>query len=132
MGEEPKSGLRMKIDTKKNEITLFDPAAQKFDVISYTLIDQKENVEKTNPLVYDEAQKKAKKMPAVDKDKKTITIYSARQHTLTTFSLPEKYFDAAKYPESAWDAGDEVRIYYKEEGKARRLMNVTKTDIFKK
>ncbi|MEM5788729.1 MAG: DUF4881 domain-containing protein [Syntrophobacteraceae bacterium] len=25
-----------------------------------------------------------------------------------------------------------MRIYYKEEGKALRLMNVTKTDIFKK
>ncbi len=61
--------------------------------------------------------------------KKTITIYSKRQQTLITFSLPEEYF---ALPEYTWDSGDEVRIYYKEEGKARRFMNVTKTDIFKK
>jgi hypothetical protein len=48
---------------------------------------------------------------------------------LTTFSVPDEYF---ALPVGAWDAGDEVRIYYKEAGKARRLMNITKTDIFKK
>ncbi|MCE5335783.1 MAG: DUF4881 domain-containing protein, partial [Desulfobacteraceae bacterium] len=119
MGEEPKAGLRMKIDTKKNEITVFDPATQQFKTIQYTLIDQKENVGKNDPAVFDEAQKKAKKLPAIDRDKKTITIYSSRQKTLTTFSLPAEYFDASKYPESTWDSGDEVRVYYKEEGKAR-------------
>jgi len=35
-------------------------------------------------------------------------------------------------PENTWDAGDEVRIYYKEAGKALRFMNISKTDIFKK
>jgi hypothetical protein len=28
--------------------------------------------------------------------------------------------------------GDEMRIYYKQEGKASRVMNVSKTDIYKK
>jgi len=129
MGPEPKAGLRMKLDTKKKEITVYDPSAQKFKTIQYTLIDQKENVAKEDPAVWDASQKKSKKFPAVDKDKKTITIYSGRQHILTTFSLPEEYFSL---PESTWDAGDEVRIYYKEDGKALRLMNVSKTDIFKK
>ena len=129
VGPEPKAGLRMKLDTKKNEIVIFDPAAQKLKTIQYTLIDQKENVDKNDPLVYDSAQKKAKKFPVVDKDKKTITIYSGRQKILTSFSLPEEYFSL---PESTWDAGDEVRIYYKEEGKALRFMNVSKTDIYKK
>jgi len=129
MGAEPKAGMRMKLDTKKNEIVIFDPATQKFETIPYTLIDQKENVAKEDPLVFDASQKKAKKNPAVDKDKKTITIYSSRQKILTTFSLPEKYFSL---PESTWDAGDEVRVYYKEDGKALRFMNVSKTDIYKK
>jgi len=35
-------------------------------------------------------------------------------------------------PADTWDSGDDIRIYYKEEGKASRLMNVSKTDIFKK
>ncbi len=129
MGAEPKAGLRMKLDTKNNQIVIYDPEAKKFETISYTLIDQKDNVDKNNPLVYDESQKKAKKFPAIDKEKKTITIYSGRQKILTTFSLPEKYFSL---PEYTWEAGDEVRVYYKEEGKAQRFMNVSKTDIYKK
>jgi len=129
MGAEPKAGLRMRLDTKKNEIDIYDTATQKFKQIPYTLIDQKENVAKDDPLVYDASQKKARKFPAVDKEKKTITIYSGRQKILTTFSLPAEYFNL---PESTWDAGDEVRIYYKEDGKALRLMNVSKIDIYKK
>ncbi|MFZ2448498.1 MAG: DUF4881 domain-containing protein [Syntrophobacteraceae bacterium] len=129
MGAEPHAGMRMKLDAKKNEITIYDTATQKFKTIPYTLIEQKEDVAKDDPLVYDVSQKKAKKFPAVDKDKKTITIYSGRQKILTTFSLPAEYFNL---PDSTWDAGDEVRIYYKEDGKALRFMNITKTDIFKK
>lgn len=129
MGPEPKAGLRMKLDTKKNEITIYDPAAQKFKTIQYTLIEQKENVTKEDPLVYDSTQHKSKKFPVVDKDKKTITVYSGRQKILTTFSLPEEYFSL---PDSTWDSGDEVRVYYQEDGKALRLMNVSRTDIYKK
>ena len=35
-------------------------------------------------------------------------------------------------PDETWDAGDEARVYYKEEGKALRFMNISKTNIFKK
>ena len=123
MGPEPKAGLRMKLDAKAKQITIFDPASQNFKKIDYTLIDQKEGVDAGDPLVKD------KKFPLVDKEKKAITLYSKRQKLLTTFSVPDEYF---ALPAGAWDAGDEVRIYYKEAGKARRLMNITKTDIFKK
>lgn len=129
MGPDPKTGMRMKLDVKKNEITIFDEATQKFKVIPYTLIEQKENLAKEDPAIWDASQKKAKKFPVVDKAKKTITIYSGRQKTLTTFSLPDEYFNL---PEYTWDAGDEVRVYYKEAGKALRFMNISRTDIFKK
>lgn len=129
MGPEPKAGKRMKMDPQKSQITIFDTATQNFKTIDYTLIDQKENIEKDNPLVYDVAADKAKKFPMVDREKKTITVYSKRLKSLTTFSLPDEYFGL---PDNTWDAGDEVRIYYKEEGKAKRFMNVSKTDIFKK
>ena len=129
MGPEPKAGLRMKLDAKKNEVTIYDPTTQSFKTLAYTLIEQKEGVAKDNPLVFDSSQNKARKFPAVDRDKKTITIYSSRQKMLTTISLPEEYF---KLDDSTWDAGDEVRIYYKEEGKALRFMNISRTDIFKK
>jgi hypothetical protein len=128
MGPEPKPGGRMKLDTAKKHIIIFDPTVQNFKTIEYMLVEQKDNVEKEDPLVYDKAEKKAKKFPAVNKDKKTISIYSGRQKILVTFSLPDEYFNL---PDSTWDAGDEVRIYYKEEGKAQRCMNISKTDIFR-
>jgi hypothetical protein len=129
IGPDPKVGLRMKLDLSNKQIVIFDPGAQNFKTIPYTLVDQKENINKDDPLVYDKANDKSKTFPVVDRDKKTITIYSKRQQTLVTFSLPPEYFTL---PDYTWDSGDEVRIYYKEEGKARRFMNVTKTDIFKK
>ena len=122
-GEDPKFGKRMKLDAKTREIIIFDTATQGFKKISYTLIDQKEGVAKDDPLVA------GKKFPLVDKAKKTITLYSGRQKLLTTFSLPEEYF---ALPDDTWEAGDEVRIYYKEPGKCLRFMNITRTDIYKK
>jgi hypothetical protein len=123
MGPDPKAGLRMKLDAKAKQIIIFDPASQNFKKIDYTLIEQKEGVDSGDPLVKD------KKFPMVDKEKKAITLYSKRQKLLTTFSVPDEYF---ALPTSAWDAGDEVRIYFKETGKALRMMNISKTDIFKK
>jgi hypothetical protein len=122
-GEDPKAGKRMKLDAKAREIVIYDTGTQSMKKITYTLIDQKEGVAKDDPLV------KGKKFPLVEKDKKAITLYSGRQKLLTTFSLPEEYF---ALPDDTWEAGDEVRVYYKEPGKAARFMNITKTDIFKK
>ncbi len=122
-GEDPKAGKRMKLDAKAREIVIYDEAAKGFKKINYTLIDQKDSVAKDNPLVA------GKKFPQVDREKKAITVYSGRQKLLTTFSLPDEYF---ALPDDTWEAGDEVRIYYKEPGKALRFMNITRTDIFKK
>jgi hypothetical protein len=129
VGPEPKVGLRMKLDTKNKQIVLYDPGSQNFKTIDYTLIDQKEKIEKDDPLVYDKTNDKPKVFPVVDRGKKTITIFSKRQKILVTFSVPEQYL---ALPDNAWDSGDEVRVYYKEDGKAKRFMNITKTDIFKK
>ena len=129
MGPDPKAGLRMKLDIPNKQIVIFDTATQQFKTLQYTLVDQKEKINKENPLVYDKDKDKPKAFPVIDREKKTITLYSKRQQTLITFSLPEDYLSL---PDYTWDSGDEVRIYYKEEGKARRFMNVTKTDIFKK
>jgi hypothetical protein len=127
MGPDPKPGLRLKLDTKKKEIVIFDPTTQNIKTITYTLVDQKEKVAKEDPSLLENG--KPIKFPVVNREKKTITIYSKRQQILTTFTVPDEY---SAMPDYTWDAGDEVRIYYKEEGKARRFMNITKTDIFKK
>jgi hypothetical protein len=128
-GAEPKPGKRMKLDPKNRQIVIYVPAIQNFATITYTLVEQKDNVPATDPSVYDAAEGKPKKFPAIDKARKTITIYSKRLASLTTFSVPDEYFSL---PADTWDNGDEVRIYYKQEGKAARFMNITKTDIFKK
>lgn len=128
-GPEPKPGKRMKLDTKNRQIVIYVAALKNFATINYTLVDQKENVHGSDPLVFDAGEGKAKKFPAIDKTRKTITIYSKRMGVLTTFSVPDEYF---MLPADTWDNGDEVRIYYKQEGKAARFMNITKTDIFKK
>ncbi len=129
MGADPKIGLRMKLDTQKKQMVIFDKAHQNFKTIDYTPIDEQENIDRKHPLVYDVATEKAKKFPMVDKDKKQITIYSSRQKLLVTFSVPAEYF---ALPDYTWDSGDEMRIYFKEPGKALRVMNISKTDIFKK
>lgn len=129
VGPLPKAGGRMKIDNKKNQITIFDPSTQNFKTIDFVMVDYKENIDKNHPLVYDKEADKAKKFPVIDKEKKTVTIYSGRQKTLSVIQLPEEYF---ALPDDTWDAGDEARVYYKEEGKALRFMNISKTNIFKK
>jgi hypothetical protein len=73
--------------------------------------------------------KQAKKFPVVDREKKAVTVYSSRQKMLCTFTVPDKYIE---YPESTWEAGDEVRLTYRTPGQALRFMNITKTDIYKK
>ncbi len=122
-GPLPKAGSRMKLDAEKNQIIIFDSKAQNFKSIDFKPVEKKAGVEKDDPLV------KGKKFPVVDKQKKTVTIYSSRQKIFETISLSEEYF---ALPDSTWDAGDEVRIYYKQDGKALRFMNITQTDIFKK
>lgn len=122
-GEDPKAGMRMKLDPKAKEIVIYDPATQGFKKITYTLIDQKEGVAKDDPLVA------GKKFPMVDRTKKAITVYSGRQKLLATFSVPDEFLSL---PDNTWEAGDEVRVYFKEPGKALRFQNITKTDIFKK
>lgn len=129
MGPEPKAGLRMKLDTKNNMIKLFNPKTQAFEDIAITVVDLQNNIDRNHPLVYDKVAEASKKFPLVDREKNTITIYSGRQKMLCTFTVPEQYM---QLPDGAWEAGDEVRIYYKTPGEAIRFMNISKTDIFKK
>ncbi len=129
MGPEPKAGKRMKLDLDKKQIVIYVPMLNNFANINYTQIERKDNLASNDPAVYDNAADKAKVFPIVDQQNKTITIYSKRQKVLVKFSVPDEYF---ALPPDTWENGDEVRIYYKQEGKALRFMNISKTDIFKK
>ena len=128
-GADPAVGLRVNLDAKNNIITMYNPKTQQFDKLPFTMVQKEENVNvrRQHPLVYDAATKKARTFPVVDAEKKTVTIYSGRQQLYTVIKLSDE--DFAKYGEKDWAAGDDVRIYYKESGKALRFMNVSKTDI---
>ena len=128
-GADPKIGMRLKLDVDAKVIKIFNTQTQAIEDLPITIVDVQKDIAKDHPLVFDKDKNAAKKFPVVDKDKKTITIYSGRQKMLATFSVPEAYFS---FPDETWDAGDEVRIYWKEKGTALRFMNITKTDIFKK
>ncbi|MFO7710126.1 MAG: DUF4881 domain-containing protein [Desulfobacterales bacterium] len=123
-GPLPRAGRRLKLDADNNQLVLFDAATQNFKRVDFTPV---EKILRVSP---DDARVKGKKFPIIDRgEKKTITIYSTRQRILETVQVGEEYLGL---PDSTWEAGDEVRIYYKQEGKALRFMNITQTDLFKK
>ncbi len=126
---KPKPGLRIRLNTRDNQIIVYNPQICKLETIYYTLIDQAENVDEGSPLVFDSLLKKERSFPVVDMEKRTITIYSRRQRIVTTFSLPENYF---RLPEYTWAAGDEIRIYYTVEGRAQRLTRVNMAELYRK
>ncbi len=128
-GPEPRPGLRFAFAAPKGEIVLFDPAIQAFKKIQCRIIENYREVEKDSPLLYDNSAGRVKSFPVVDRGRKTVTIYSGAEKTLTTIAMPE---DCAVLPDNAWEPGDEVRVYYKEEGKALRFMNISRADLFKK
>mgnify|MGYP000980906696 FL=1 len=123
MGPEPKAGMRMLMDPETDKIVYYDEASGTIKTVQFPVLDKQKGVAKDDARVVD------KKFPLIDTDKKSLTVYSSRWKTLVTLSLPDEYMSL---PPATWDSGDIVRIYYKEEGKALRFMNVSKTDIFKK
>ncbi len=122
-GPLPRAGGRLKLDADKNQLKIYNPAAKNFLWIDFKPVEKITRVEPNNPLV------RGKNFPIIDREKRTITLYSPRQKIYETIEVAEEYL---KWPDSTWAAGDEVRIYYKEEGKSLRFMNITQTDIFKK
>lgn len=128
-GADPKAGYRMKLDVDKKYIKIFNPTTQAFEELTINIVDVQKDISRDHPLVFDKENNEAKKFPVVDKEKKTVTIYSGRQKMLATFGVPDTHIGL---PGMTWEAGDEVRIYFKKEGEAIRFMNISKTDIFKK
>jgi len=120
----------MLLDVEKKIITMYNPQTKAFEELPFEVKDDHQNVDvrRRNPLVWDQKTRRAIEFPKIDAAERTITIYSRRQLRLTTIKLSEE--DFGKYKGSEWDAGDEVRIYYREQGKALRFMNITKTNLY--
>ncbi len=121
MGPEPQAGKLLLLDWRKHLATIFDARTQSILACSYTPISE-EAVEPSDPRV------RRAKLPAVDRVKKTITTYWAKDRKLVVFSVPEEY---SALPDDTWRVGDQVRYYFKDPGCALRLMNVTRTDLNK-
>ena len=97
-------------------MVVYDRSSKSFRAIPYELLAEQRNVAKSpGP-------------PVVDRARKTITLYAAKDHALITFGASD---DLLAMPADTWRAGDVVRYYYKEPGRALRLMNVTRTDLSK-
>ena len=129
IGALPFAALRVRLDVDGKVITMYNASTKQFDKLPFDIVkdDKDVSVRRRHPLVWDATTRSAKKFPVINEAENSITIYSRRQSRLTTIKLSAE--DFGKYKGDEWDAGDEVRMYYKEPGKALRFMNITKTDI---
>ena len=109
----------------ESTVTIFNPETKALEVLNVQFSDVEKGIKRTHPKVH------GKTFPIIDKDKMSVTEYSARLQALVTFTIPADKIDL---PPATWEAGDEVRMYYKENAKhqALRFMNITRTNIFKK
>lgn len=123
MGPEPVAGGRLKLDVDKKQIVIFNPETKQIETLPIEIIDVQKGLGRDHPLV------KSKVFPVIDKEKGVITEYSARQKLLATFKVPA---GAENLPPVTWEAGNEVRIYFKQPGAALRFMNITKTNIYRR
>jgi len=125
MGPVPAVGGRLMIDTAKNTVLVYDQKTSSVREVSVQFTDVEKNVGSDHPKV------KGKTFPVIDKEQQTVTVYSGRQKSLITFKIPA---DAQDLPAYVWTAGDEMRVAFRnaEKTQAIRVMNVSKTNIFKK
>ncbi len=122
MGPEPAAGKLLGLDYANRRATVFDAAARSLRTVEYSLISQENDVYTNDPRL------SHIRFPVVDRVRKTVTVYSARDRKLVTFALPEEYY---ALPDDIWRIGDEIRYYYKDPARALRLMNVSRTDLSK-
>jgi len=123
MGAEPTAGDRVELDMAGQKFVIYVKATKSFKEVPFTTVDVQKNVDAKDPRLLDAAGKP--KPPLVDKENKTVTLYSKRQKILTTVKLADEYL---ALPDSAWEAGDEIRAYYMEEGKMQKFFNLSQGD----
>ena len=125
MGPSPSVGGRLMIDLVKNTVLIYDQKTNSVRELAVQFTDVEKNVGSDHPKV------KGKTFPMIDKEQQTVTVYSGRQKALITFKVPA---EAQDFAPNMWAAGDEMRIAFRNADKAQamRIMNVSKTNIFKK
>ena len=120
MGPEPEAGMLLVRDWSHKRLLVFDAATGATRIIPYTLVEQFDGVSRDDPRVT------RRRLPIIDRVRKTVTLYGRRDRRLYTISVADEYL---RLPEDTWKPGDEVRYYYKDPARALRFMNVSKTDV---
>jgi hypothetical protein len=125
MGPAPTVGGRLMVDVENSSVLVFDLASKKPRLIPVKFAAVEKNIERNDPKVKD------KKFPIVDKEKRNVTIYSARLKTLTTFTTSPEDMEL---PAETWIPGDEMRVVFMPSDKLQttRVMNISKTNIFRR
>lgn len=118
MGPAPAAGKLLGLDG--GQLTIFNSAEQRIETLPYRL------VEKTGNVYPDDPRLAREKLPAVDRARGTVRLYSPKTREILTISVPPHYL---ALPEDTWRFGDEVRYYFKTPGQALRMMNVSRTKL---
>lgn len=123
MGPAPIAGGCLMLETDKNLYLYYDPETNSVKEMPVEYLEVEKGINAKHPKL------KGLDFPVIDKEKRTVTLYSPRLEALVTFRVPE---EALSLPEYVWKQGDEVRIAFRKDDmkQAIRLMNVTKTSIF--
>lgn len=122
MGPEPEAGKLLLLDCEQRRAVIFDSTTQSLQSVAIMPVAEHGGVRPSDPRV-----SKAR-FPIVDRANRTITVYLPRDRKLVVFTVAGQY---GGLPDDTWKIGDEVRYYYKDPGRALRLMNVSKTDLNK-
>ena len=122
MGPAPQPGHLLSLDCANGGAVFFDPAAESLRSVPCALVSERAGV------LPSDARVAKVRFPLRDRAKGTIAVYASRERKLIEFSVPAEYRDL---PDETWRIGDEIRYYYKDPGRALRLMNVTRTDLNK-
>lgn len=125
IGPLPVAGGRLMLELEKSSILLYNPNTGGIEEMAVKFTDVEKDISDQHPKLL------GKTFPLIDKEKKSVTVYSRRLKSLVTFTVPEEALDLPPY---TWTAGHEVRVAFRKANKeqAIRIMNVTKTNIFKK
>jgi hypothetical protein len=116
MGPAPEAGKLVAIDRERRRLVTFDASAGSFRTIAYTPVSDRLDFEP------------GAAYPIIDREKKVITACDPATRVVVSFAATD---DQLALPPETWKAGDEVRYYFKQPGQALRLMNVTRTNIWK-
>jgi hypothetical protein len=87
---------------ERQKFVIYDRATKSFTGGALHPAGRPEERGGKDPRLLDAATGQPRKLPLLDRENKTVTLYSKRQKVLTRWGGPNEYLSL---PESAWEAG---------------------------